>query len=793
MSPDSFFSIILKSILISAIFAFIIHSPIRAQEADPLKESEKLILEGRYLEAGRLLDEAGLTGEKAKQAEAITAVIQFAAPDWCPDDFRQLRKYQKIAIPLILKIIQTSPRKDAPAEQRDWINLARMKFIRVMAAMDNRNAVPSLVKALKDKNPEIRYISIQALGRLKDSRAVKPLLEYLLEERLPDYSRGNIEAQAAFEKKARIEAIATVVRIKDPSIVGDLKKNLEKKGSPDRTDAAIILTGYQSLDLMDTYLKLLEDSDLQIQVMSASALKALGRNDGLPVLKTMFTEGGDPVKLRLLDTIGWWQNEEVAKFFIDYLKKESTGKEFGFVPLSNQGKYPDISSLVNPKAILYLEMLQRLIRWEDIVPPLLPAFMDKKADNFRYIASEILGEAGDEKSLDLFRKNLDSDDPKTVYYSLWALGRMKDKKSAGKIGKLLENKEPHISIAAAWALACLGDDRGRKLALENLKNNDYAIASTALDALCRLRKAEDREPLMKFLSGEAAQSDLMTTLRTLGMLGGEDTPDFLRQTAEREKGSLSFYSAESAYRIGGQEVKFNPGEEDRKTSEFYGNDIYSDSDYARYALLYMSLLPEKFGWIREVKFGDITPLYRYGEYGRVEDHSPANPISQSLDESPVNPGELYPGGTVVVDRLEGRRARVSVPDGREGWIFTAGMNLVENTILNTRERMRKDLGFRWKKDLIDILDKDYLDGMKFEVKYSDPQAAGRAVLSAAALDMGLLMAGDYLNSRGQWDKVIEKIDPGKKTVEVTGAPGGKKWKFNFDSLGALKSFIVEKQ
>jgi len=748
--------------------------------------AKKLFREGRFIQAKRILMDAEIPDKESKRQESFIAIADYTAPDWYPGDYSQIEKYRRYTIPLMLDIIGSSPGEKIPRNQKAWINLARIKFMKLTAQIAPEKAVPVMIKRLDDSDVQVRLNAINILGGLGNKRAVKPLLNYLKEEHIPDYSAGNVEMQVNLEKQAQASAIGAIVTIRDFSIVPDLKKDLEKTGTPEYKTAATILTGYQSPQFLDFYMKLLKSDEPAMKIFAASALKSLGYDDGLPVLKKMFDEGSIMQCLQLFDTIAWWRNADVAKFFSEYLNKKSTGMKFGYIPLSRQGKYPDLSMIIDPEELLYLKIILKLTQWKKITPPVVFEMMKDKKGNFRYIGTEIVGEDRYKPALDYFRRNVDSEDPLMKYYSIWAMGRMGDKKSSGKITKLLEDKDKHISVASAWSLSVMGDDRGHDIALKEIDNSDNSISSTALDIIYRLRKPGDVEKVAELLNKKLSYFDRITIIRLMGIYKNSQYLEKIKELTG-ERSPFSFYAAESAYRISREPVKMKKPPENRG---YYGNGVYDAIDYARYLLLYFSLKPGEFGRIGDCIYGDITPLYRYGEFGVVEDKSPANPLQKIVGGTSGTSGELFPGETMVIKEFKGRKALVSLPDGREGWTFSAGMDITRDVISKTRERMRNDLGCRWDNDFTDIIERDYLGDKKFDVRYTDPVGAEASIMIETALNMGYMLTGEANVPEEIWKEVIKKTDKGKKIIETEAPVAGGRWIFTFDCLGNLQSFNV---
>ena len=59
-----------------------------------------------------------------------------------------------------------------------------------MGEREDRGAVPALISALKDEEPEVRAIAAWALGEIKDSRALSPLIDSMRSCRAAIHASG---------------------------------------------------------------------------------------------------------------------------------------------------------------------------------------------------------------------------------------------------------------------------------------------------------------------------------------------------------------------------------------------------------------------------------------------------------------------------------------------------------------------------------------------------------------------------------------------------------------------------
>lgn len=60
--------------------------------------------------------------------------------------------------------------------------LIRVNAARFLGDLQDRIAVPTLIRALDDKHPDVVFASVRSLGLLGDASAIKPLYEIAIEQ-----------------------------------------------------------------------------------------------------------------------------------------------------------------------------------------------------------------------------------------------------------------------------------------------------------------------------------------------------------------------------------------------------------------------------------------------------------------------------------------------------------------------------------------------------------------------------------------------------------------------------------
>lgn len=87
-------------------------------------------------------------------------------------------------------------------KQNDWVN--RRHAIEALAKLKSKQAIPSLIAALKDENTNIKVSAAEALGNIGDANALPALKEALNDRSVPPVNTSKSVSQAAAEAIKKI-------------------------------------------------------------------------------------------------------------------------------------------------------------------------------------------------------------------------------------------------------------------------------------------------------------------------------------------------------------------------------------------------------------------------------------------------------------------------------------------------------------------------------------------------------------------------------------------------------------
>ncbi|MDP2922145.1 MAG: HEAT repeat domain-containing protein [Candidatus Omnitrophota bacterium] len=180
--------------------------------------------------------------------------------------------------------------------------------VALLDAADNSEALDTLLQGLKDKDSQVRYLSVNSLQRIKDPKIIDPLITMLggeQEEELRRSAMRILYGMRTFLKPApfikmlnnkngiaenRLFAIQILGELKSPEAAESLIVILKDPGEKEniKKEALLTLEKIKNLDLRELLLFLLERNDAELNQFVAQGLKELTGEDF----------GEDPAKMK---------------------------------------------------------------------------------------------------------------------------------------------------------------------------------------------------------------------------------------------------------------------------------------------------------------------------------------------------------------------------------------------------------------------------------------------------------------------------------------------------------------
>lgn len=185
-------------------------------------------------------------------------------------------------------------------EDRDW--RVRASSGRALGRLSAREAVPDLVRALRDPVVDVRVVAAAALWRLPDPAAVPALLELLRDRDAAARQWGALALGVTRDRRAtqplitllddperdvRLDAIRSLRRIRDAAAVSALERYASDaaRAEDERLEAIDALAGLDGPEKVDALVRLARHGDAAIRTRAVQALGRVGDALVVPALR----------------------------------------------------------------------------------------------------------------------------------------------------------------------------------------------------------------------------------------------------------------------------------------------------------------------------------------------------------------------------------------------------------------------------------------------------------------------------------------------------------------------------
>lgn len=199
----------------------------------------------------------------------------------------------------INKLIDLLKRETFPENlTREMIKKIRLTAIKVTGNLEEKSAVPTLIKYLKSKNPMIKNAAAIALGKLKEEEALEELFDTLGDDNTKVEAikaMGEIESNKSLKRlitilkedrdlDARSSSAVSLGKIGDPAAVEDLSIALEQDPEVNvRRLSAIALGEIGDPKAVPVLIRKLNDQFMNVSTSAADSLIKIG----VPAIKPL--------------------------------------------------------------------------------------------------------------------------------------------------------------------------------------------------------------------------------------------------------------------------------------------------------------------------------------------------------------------------------------------------------------------------------------------------------------------------------------------------------------------------
>ena len=315
----------------------------------------------------------------------------------------------------------------------------RRAALEALGELDDQDAHPLFLQVLREsESPMMRKSAAYGLGRLRDRRALIPLIR-ALQDTSPHVRTRAAEALGTLGDEEAIQHLLEIHGDQNPFV---RRATIEALGrlSTESHDQAL------EKRILSLLVERLQDRDRGVRTLAAKAIGELGRPAGVEPLLEVYPKGDRLLQFSILKSLGKIEEEKSIAFLIERLKEEDEKKR---EESSNS---------------LYLLSLSPKMAKGIPVQPLLPFLLDRSPSVRRAIV-RTLGNIGDPTAVPSILQLLRDEETQVLLQAIAALGSLKDKRGKGPLVVLLRDPKEAVRGRAAWALGEIRD-RG---ALESLR------------------------------------------------------------------------------------------------------------------------------------------------------------------------------------------------------------------------------------------------------------------------------------------------------------------------------------
>jgi HEAT repeat protein len=185
-------------------------------------------------------------------------------------------------------------------EDRDW--RVRASSGRAIGRLGVREAVPDLVRALRDPVVDVRVVAAAAIWRLPDPAAVPALLELLRDQDASARQWGALALGVIRDRRAtrpliallrdpeggvRLDSIRSLGRVRDATAAQPLERYAADDAGPmdERLEAISALSSLDGPEKVDALVRLTRHADAQIRTRAVQSLGRVGDALVVPALR----------------------------------------------------------------------------------------------------------------------------------------------------------------------------------------------------------------------------------------------------------------------------------------------------------------------------------------------------------------------------------------------------------------------------------------------------------------------------------------------------------------------------
>ena len=179
-----------------------------------------------------------------------------------------------------------------PIRRRATKSLNFIPIIFALTELNAKEAIPELLKLLKDEDITVRYISAFGLGLLQSKEAIPELLNLL----------------EGTDNKVRSASAVALGLLKSKKAIHQLLKLLKEGDNFVRTSCIFALSALNAKEAIPELLNLLKDTDSKVRSASANSLGLLQSKEAIPELLNLLKDKDSDVRKASADALERYNN-----------------------------------------------------------------------------------------------------------------------------------------------------------------------------------------------------------------------------------------------------------------------------------------------------------------------------------------------------------------------------------------------------------------------------------------------------------------------------------------------------
>ena len=376
------------------------------------------------------------------------------------------------------------------------------------------DAVPHLIRALKDEKARVRLAAIDALSMLKDKRATEVLIPFLHDKRAA-LALAAIDALGQIGDSTAVEALVAVVQAEAPVLRLAAIDALGQIG--DSTVVAVLCSQTQS-------------DRSQVRWVSAVALGRIGSSQAIGPLANLL--GDEEMRQTVLFALAQidknWRARPEVEMAVERFQRD----------LMQDDVLGDDRSIVRFRALEGLNAVVPNWRekdWAEEVVMHWCRWMTAGDDKERKVAARFLGDLKDQRAVQALLVAIEDRNRDVRRQAIQSLGKMRDMRAAGVLRRVVAGEDGYVRAAAAQALGALRDTSAVDMLISVVdqemhlqgRSGDELMGSIAR-ALGALNDSRGVDALIRLLSHPGVQVR-SSAIHSLGQIGDLRTADALAQ------------------------------------------------------------------------------------------------------------------------------------------------------------------------------------------------------------------------------------------------------------------------